>query len=134
MCKLGDIIVVKSYTGDDGKKIKQHSFIVVDDEAGTISGLDYTMVASVISSFKDEEQKKRKLKYDGNMELPIDSLNEFNFKKESYVKADKAFYFDKEKLDYYVFATIKEEWLDKLLHLILKLAKEGKLEQITNNL
>lgn len=134
MCKMGDIIIVNKYIGDDGKKIGKHSFVVINDEGGTISGLDYTMVASAISSFKNEEHRKKKLKYQGNMELPIDAMSEANFRKSSYIKADKAFYFDKNKLDYYVFATLKDEYMDELLRLVLKLAKEGKLEQIIDNL
>ena len=134
MCKLGDIIVVNNYIGDDGTQLSQHSFVVVNDEKGTIAGLDYSMVASVISSFKSEEQRRKKLKYEENMELPLDSMNKKVLKKPSYVKADKAFYFNKDKLDYYVLATLKDEYLDKLLKLILKLVSEGELNQIIDNL
>ena len=134
MCKLGDIIVVNNYIGDDGKQLSQHSFVVVSDEKGTIAGLEYSMVASVISSFKSEEQKHKKLKYEENMELPLDSMNKKVLKKPSYIKADKAFYFNKDKLDYYVLATLKDEYLDKLLKLILKLVSEGELNQIIDNL
>ena len=134
MCKLGDIIVVNNYIGDDGTRLNQHSFVVVNDEKGTIAGLEYSLVASVISSFKSEKQKQEKLKHEENIELPLDSMNEKNFRKSSYVKADKAFYFNKEKLDYYVLATLKDEYLDELLKLILKLASEGKLNQIIDNL
>lgn len=31
MCKLGDIIVVNKYKGENGKEISRHSFIVIDD-------------------------------------------------------------------------------------------------------
>lgn len=134
MCKLGDIIVVNNYIGDDGQEINKHSFVVVNDEGGTIAGIEYSMVTSVISSFKNEEQRRKKLAYEGNMELPIDAMNEKDFKKTSYIKADKAFYFNKDKLDYYVFATLKDEYLDELLKLILKLAKDGKLDQVISNL
>ena len=92
------------------------------------------MVASVISSFKSKEQKHKKLKYEENMELPLNSMNKKVLKKPSYIKADKAFYFNKDKLDYYVLATLKDEYLDKLLKLILKLVSEGKLNQIIDNL
>ena len=134
MCKLGDIIVVNNYIGDDGQKISQHSFVVVSDKAGTIAGLDYNIVSAVISSFKSEEQRNKKLKYEENKELPIDAMKQKDFKKSSYIKADKAFYFNKEKLDYYVLAELKDEYLDELLELILKLASEGKLKQVISNL
>ena len=134
MCKLGDIIVINNYIGDDNKQINQHSFIVVSDEKGTIAGLEYSMVTSVISSFKNDEQRQKKLKHEENMELPLNSMNEKNFKKLSYVKADKVFYFNKNKIDYYIIASLKDEYLDELLKLILKLASKGKLSQIIDNL
>ena len=98
MCKLGDIIVVKNYIGDDGNKIGQHSFIVVEDRNGTIKGLDYNLVTTVISSFKSAKQKKKKLSYDENLELTNKDIDgEKELKKPSYVKADKLFYFNKKK-------------------------------------
>lgn len=134
LCKLGDIIVVRNYIGEGGNNVNQHSFVVVSDEGGTISGLDYTMVAATISSFKNKEHRNKKLKYEENMELPINSKENSNWNKEGYIKADQAYYFNKNKLDYYVFASLKKEYLDELLKLILKLAKEEKLKIITDNL
>lgn len=62
MCKIGDIIVVKKYIGDDGKVIdKQHSFVVIDDNADCVGGISYDLVTNVMSSFKDEEHKKNYL-------------------------------------------------------------------------
>ena len=63
MCKLGDIIVVNKYIGDDGNEINQHSFVVVTDEGGTIAGIEYSIVAAAISSFKNEENRRKKLLY-----------------------------------------------------------------------
>lgn len=135
MCKLGDIIVVDKYIGDDGKEIGTHSFIVIDDSNDTIKGLEYTMVASVISSFKNEEQKQRKLTFEENIEITNKSIiNGKNLKKPSYVKADKLFYFNKNKLNYYVFARISDDFLDELLKVILLLSEKEKLTIITNNL
>lgn len=136
MCKLGDIIVVNKYMAENGKEIGRHSFIVIDDNPDSIQGLDYTHVTTVISSFKDEEQRKNKLKYEGNMEIMEFEQNgeTKSFKKPSYTKADKLFYFDKNKLDYYVFGRISDDLLDELMKLILLLEKENKLTIITDNL
>ena len=134
MCKMGDIIVVNKYIGEDGKIINAHSFVVVNDEGGTIAGLDYNLVTTVISSFKSEEQRKRKLSYEGNVEIPTDAIKEKDLKKPSYTKADQAFYFNKNKLDYYVLASFKEDFMDELLKVIVKLAADGKLKQIVDNL
>lgn len=134
MCKLGDIIVVKNYIGNDGENVGRHSFIVINDEKGTIIGLDYDIVAVVISSFKNKKQKKKKLSYDGNFELDNNSMNEITLKKESYVKIDKLFYFNKKKTEYYILATLKPEILEKLLKAILLLHNANKIEQIIDNL
>ena len=63
MCKLGDIIVVNKYIGENGKHIGRHSFIVIDDNEDIIRGIKYTHIATVISSFKSKEQKRKKLNY-----------------------------------------------------------------------
>lgn len=134
MCKFGDIIVVNKYIGERGSIVNKHSFVVIDDEKGVISGLDYDMVAAAISSFKNNQHKLKKLKYKENMELPIDSMKQKNLKKYSYVKADQAHYFNKSKLDYYVLGTLKKKYIDKLLFLIAELRLEGKTKQIVQNL
>ena len=69
MCKLGDIIFVKEYFGSDGKKVNQHSFVVINDKKDFIEGLCYDFVANVMLSIHNEEHKARKLKYKSN--LPI---------------------------------------------------------------
>lgn len=68
MCKVGDIIVVENYKSG-GKDIGKHSFVVISDEGGEIQGLDYDLICNVMSSFKDERQKTRKLKYEGNFPI-----------------------------------------------------------------
>ncbi len=135
MCKLGDIIVVNKYIGDDGKEIGRHSFVVIDDNPDCIKGLEYTHVTTVISSFKSEEQRKQKLSHEENMEIiEFEKDGIKKFKKPSYIKADKLFYFNKDKLDYYVFARISDDLLDELMKLILHLAEEDKIAIITENL
>lgn len=121
MCKLGDIIVVNKYIGEGGSIVNKHSFVVIDDKKGVISGLDYDMVAAAISSFKNNQHKLTKLRYKENMELPIDSMKQKNLKNDSYVKADQAHYFNKAKLDYYVLGTLKKKYLNDLLDLIISL-------------
>ena len=135
MCKLGDIIVVNKYIGDDGKLISKHSFIVIDNNPDCIKGLNYNLVATVISSFKSQERKKRKLQYKENMEIcEFEQNGTKKFRKPSYIKADKLFYFDKEKLDYYIFGRISDDLLDELVKLIIELSNEEKLVQVIDNL
>lgn len=86
MCKLGDIIVIDKYIGDDNIIIGKHSFIVISDEANTILGLDYNIVATVISSFKSKSHKIKKLSYKENFEIPLNSLSKGNLKKNRMLK------------------------------------------------
>ena len=72
--------------------------------------------------------------YKSNFILPHNSFNEFDLKKESYVKADQVYYFDKNKIDYYIIGSLKGEYLISLLKLMLSLSLTGKLKQITNNI
>ncbi len=136
MCKIGDIIVVRKYIGDDGKIInKQHSFIVIDDNSNQISGLKYDMVANVMSSFRDDKHKKKKLKYKENLEITSDDIvSENKNNKSGYIKADQLFYFEKSRLDYYVFAHVESELLDELLKLIIELEVENRLKNNLKNI
>lgn len=68
MCKIGDIILIERYK-DREKTLGRHSFVVIDDQNGEIQGLPYDMICNVFSSFKNEEQKKRKLSNPGNFQL-----------------------------------------------------------------
>ena len=136
MCKVGDIIVVNKYIAENRKEIGRHSFVVIDDNPDSICGLDYTMVTTVISSFKSEKQRKKKLSYMENVEVVEFKKNgkTRKFAKPSYIKADKLFYFDKNKLDYYVFGRISEDLLAELIKIIVFLSKEDKLVIVNDNL
>ena len=96
MCRRGDIIRINSYISEDGMEMKRHSFIVIEDEGGTISGLSYDLVASVMSSIKDERHKQKKLKYIENILITQNdrSGNPENGK-EAFIKADQLYYFKK---------------------------------------
>ena len=136
MCKIGDIIVVKRYIGDDGKVIdRQHSFVVIDDNADCVQGIAYDLVTNVMSSFKDEEHKKKKLSHKENLAITSDDIisNSKN-SNDGYIKADQLFYFDKSRLDYYVFGQVDRELLDELIRLIVELRYENKLKMNIKNL
>ena len=74
MCKVGDVIVIDKYISDDGTVLSRHSFVVIDDNTDEIKGLKYDFVANVMSSFKDEKHKHRKLKYKENVGVTSDDL------------------------------------------------------------
>ena len=62
MCDIGDIILIKSYQ-HKGHVLSKHSFVVLNVESDKIEGLDYDFVCNVLSSFKNELQRSKKLSY-----------------------------------------------------------------------
>lgn len=110
MCKKGDIILIKEYK--DGENVlSRHSFVVIDDEGGRVCGLDYDFVALVMSSFKDEQQRKRKLEYPGNFEITAadKQMQSWANGKDGYIKAEQFYYFEKPKLNFRVIGSLTED-------------------------
>lgn len=137
MCKVRDIIIVKNYE-HNGKAVNKHSFVVIDDEADQIQGLDYDFVANVMSSFKDEEQKLRKLSYPGNFPIGLnDRVTNPDNGKEAYIKTEQLYYFNKEKISFTVIGSLNEETYNKLIYFINNLIEETDgeiIEEIVDNL
>lgn len=118
MCKIGDIIIVKKYK-NHGKTISSHSFVVINDENGEIQGLPYDFVANVLSSFKDETQKQRKMSYPGNFPIVSDdTITDPHNDRNGFVKSDQWYYFDKNKISYEVIGYMKPDIFDLLLEYI----------------
>jgi ribosomal protein S12 len=67
MCQIGDLIRIESYIGDDGAMVARHTFVVLSTEGDKIRGLSFDLVASPMSSIKNEEQRKKIEKDDGLM-------------------------------------------------------------------
>lgn len=136
MCKRGDIIVVRSYKSQ-GQTISRHSFVVLDDQNGEVCGLDFDFVCLVMSSFKDEAQRRRKLRYPGNFEITPQDENVWAGAntKSRYIKAEQFYYFKKENLDYRTIGSMSAESFDKLIDFIEQLAEKGiTIEQTLDNL
>lgn len=132
MCKVGDIILVNNYNKDN-KTMSQHSFVVINDEAGQIQGLDYDMICNVMSSFKNEEQRKKKLSYPGNFPITHnDSCINNGNAKDGFIKAEQFYYFCKDKVDFIVIGEMKEEILNLLIDFISELDIE--LQHVIDNL
>lgn len=132
MCKIGDIILVKKYKDHD-KTLKHHSFIVLDDIQGTIQGMDYDFICNVLSSFKDEAQKERKLSYPGNFPVSNDdTVTDPDNGKNGYVKMDQMYYFKKENLEYQVIGSV----LPDIFNLLIEFLQESDfpISAITDNL
>lgn len=130
-CKVGDIIVVNSYTSQ-GQTIGRHSFVVLSTERGQIRGLDYDLVCNVMSSFHSDEQRKKKLSYPGNIEYNAGQERILGgHGRPGYIKTDQLYYFDSNDLDYYVIGSIAPNFLRTLFEHIENLEE---IEHITDNL
>ena len=132
MCRIGDIILIDKYE-DNNKVLRRHSFIVIEDNNGTVEGMPYDMICNVLSSFKGEEQKKRKLSYPGNFPVTNDdTVTNPDNGLDGYVKTDQLYYFNKSKITYSVIGQINPEILD----LIFQFIEESDFEivRITDNL
>jgi hypothetical protein len=132
MCRIGDIILVNGYQHRN-QNIDKHSFVVLSTEHGRIQGLEYNLVCNVMSSFKNEQQKQRKLGYPGNIEiLDSDRVVPDGNNRDGYIKAEQFYYFDKEKLDYQVIGNVTVEFFNLLIAFINEL--DIPIEHIIDNL
>jgi hypothetical protein len=133
MCRPGDIILIEHYYSNDGHEIGRHSFIVLEDEGGQIKGLDYDLICNVMSSFKNKEQREKKLKYPGNFEIKnMDTQVKNGNKKDGYIKAEQFFYFNKAKTEFVVIGFVVKEVFEQLLEFVANL--EAPIIEITDNL
>ena len=118
MCKIGDIILVDNYK-DNGCNLNKHSFIVIEDENGTIEGVPYDFICNVMSSFKNDEQKLRKLRYPGNFPISHnDTVTDPHNTKDGFVKTDKLYYFKKDNINFKVIGNVIPEVLDMIFDFI----------------
>lgn len=132
MCQVGDIIVVQKYKSR-GQTIDRHSFVVIIDEQDEINGIPYDLVCNVMSSFKNDAQKERKMKYTGNFPIGIeDRAVENGNKKEGYIKADQLYYFRKKEIDYKVIGNLKPEIFNALMEFIYN--SDFGVEDIIDNI
>lgn len=135
MCKIGDIIGVDKYIGQDGTKIGYHYFIVVSNENGKIYGYDFNLVGTVMSSYKNEYQKKRKSHLEENLDISESEFDlGFRQKRKGFIKANQLFYFDKNNLSYSVVGQVDGDVLLKLLDKIGYLDSKHKLFSNISNL
>ena len=136
MCKRGDIILIRNYKDGD-ITLRQHSFVVLDDSGGQVSGVDYDLIALVMSSFKDEAQRERKLRYPGNFAISAsdEQMGIQAHGKDGYIKAEQFYYFQKDSLDYIQIGSLTIEAWDALLAFIEMLSERGiEIRQILDNL
>lgn len=117
MCSVGDIILIKKFTDENGEVVPVHPFVVVDDQEDKIRGLDFDLVCVLMSSFKNRKHKKDKLKLKQNLEITVKD----GVKKDGFLKANTLHYFLKKDTDYILVAKVDDDLLDELLDLIQEL-------------
>ena len=133
MCVVGDIILVDRYKHKE-HSLSKHSFVVLSIEADKIEGLDYDFICNVLSSFKNEQQKAKKLSYAGNFEIShadafiVDGGN----KKDGFVKAEQFYYFNKQNINYSVIGQLHADVFNRLIEFIENL--DEPIEHIIDNL
>ena len=93
----------------------------------------YHLICNVLSSFKNEEQKKRKLSYPGNFPVANeDTVTNPDNGLDGFVKTDQLYFFNKEKISYQVIGNVVPE----ILELIFDYIEESDFDIviITDNL
>jgi len=132
MCTVGDIIVIENYT-HNGVHLRKHSFVVLSDDAGQIQGIDYDLICNVMSSFKDDAQKKKKLSFPGNFPIVPDDYEDIDGNdKSGYIKADQLYFFNKTNIQYIVIGSLREDIFKLLIEFIEEELDE--FEEISENL
>ena len=132
MCSLGDIILVDAYK-HAGRELSRHSFVVISNESGKIQGLDYNLVCNVLSSFKNDQQRAKKLGYPGNFGVTHnDTIIPKGNEKDGFVKAEQLYYFNTDKLNYIVIGSMRPEVFNNLLEFISNL--DVPIVEFTDNL
>ena len=132
MCQVGDIIVIQKCK-DRGNILSRHSFVVIDDEEGRIEGISYDFIANVMSSFKTDDQRKRKLNYLGNFPIVFDDrIIENDNGLDGYIKTYQLYYFQKSNIEYQVIGSLKPD----IFNLIIEFINESDfpIEDIIDNL
>ncbi len=118
MCKTKDIILIEQYKSNEAL-LDRHSFVVIDDECGEICGIPYDIVCNVMSSFKNDIQRKKKLEYPGNFPVSVSEINVPNGNnREGFIKSDQFYYFNKSNISYRVIGTINDETFNSLIDFI----------------
>lgn len=141
---VGDVIVINKYITPDNKKMKQHSFVVLNNQFGTVTGIEigldlelkFDLVTTVMSSIKNEEHKNKIESY-----YPKDMIVEFSDaqisngnKKDGFIKANQLYYFQRDNIDYFRIGKLNENTLSKLLDLIELNEQNGELIANYNNI
>lgn len=131
MCEIGDLIVVYNPKANH-RPIGKHTFVVLDDTNGIVSGMfEYDFISLLLTSYADDDKDRHdKLQtYEGNMHISkddkiiTDPQNDYN--KNSYVQANNFFYFEKSKIAYRKIGRIETDVFNLIIEFIQELNSQG---------
>lgn len=136
MCRVGDIIKIESYIGDDGKKVGRHSFVVLSENKDYIKGLAFDLVGTPMSSIKDDAQRVKIEKDERLMIIRTNDQNGMPASKyeESFIKANLMYYFERKKVEYKVLGSLNVETFMELQQKLSDLDNKDKIKQVLDNL
>ena len=115
MCQVGDIILINRFKDANGTEVSRHPFIVVDDAADTIGGLDFDLVSVMTTSYKGDADLSRKRFDPGYVHLDV---SDFNL----------------QKIDYQIIGQLETEAFNRVLDVIDEFDREGLLRVVKTNL
>lgn len=135
MCKVGDIILVYNAKNKDGY-VGPHQFVIMDNEAGQIKGLDYDIISAIMSSMDTDKKLEKYHKYPGNFSImPEDRQVDNDNRKPAFVKVDQLYYFDLDAIDYKKIGQINTDIMELLYEHLDEINNEGVLiERYADNL
>lgn len=136
MCKVGDIIKIEKYIGDDGKEVGRHSFVVISEDEDVIQGYNFDFVGCPMSSIKSDAQREKVAADERLMIIKSNDQNGMpasNYE-ESFIKSNLFYYFQKNKIQYQLLGSLNIETYMKLMKQLEDLDEKGLVEIVTANL
>ena len=130
MCQIGYIILINRFKDANGTEVSRHPFIVVDDAAGTIGGLNFDLVSVMTTSYKGDTDSYNKRFDFGYVHLDVSE----GMKKESHAFIYDLYYFNLQKIDYQIIGQLETEAFNRVLDVIEEFDREGLLRIVKTNL
>lgn len=140
MCKIGDLIVVYNPKVRH-KPIGKHTFIVLDDTNGIVTGMyEYDFISLLLTSYSDNDIDRKEKLHSKTSNFPIakddkvyDKDTTDSTSRNSYVVANDFFYFHKSKISYRKIGSVTPDIYNLITEFINDLNKEGiPIRQITD--
>ncbi|MFI3260500.1 MAG: hypothetical protein R3Y13_02155 [bacterium] len=122
----GDILLIKGVLSDELQLLGSHYFIALDTAEGRIKKKFYNLKGIMICSVQSDEHEFRLKNYQGTVMVKNNNINVL--KHDSYVNAQKVYYFNKDLLEFQLVDRISEEYADTFIEYI------DSIEQLELNL